>query len=218
VHDSLSLSLETVLSAYAHGFFPMGDGYSQGMHWYNPELRAVMPIANIHVSRRLKSFILKHPFEIRIDTAFSEVIEGCAENRVGDWINQDIQTLFTTLHRAGFAHSLECWKDDKLVGGIYGLALGQAFCAESMFSRVSSASKVALVHLCALLQDRGFTLLDCQIWNAHTGQFGAYEIPQAEYLRRLSEALQNHAEFSMSDDSQTLISRFLRNSGKADKR
>lgn len=172
-----------------------------------------MPI-RLHVPRKLRKLALTHPFDIRIDTAFAEVMKGCMENREHQWITSDIRKLFNVMHQAGYAHSVECWQDDKLVGGIYGLALGQAFCAESMFSRVTAGSKLALIHLCARLERGGFSLLDCQILNGHTEQFGAYEVPRMEYLKRLHSALRNSADFCLQSESteiseSNLIREFL---------
>lgn len=202
------LPLNDVLNAYANGYFPMGDsGGDSGdggkggnpMYWYNPPLRAVMPIEGLHVSQKLRKLARAHPFEIRIDSAFSAVMEGCMENRPHQWITADIRRLFKALHMAGYAHSVECWQGGRLVGGLYGLALGGAFCAESMFSRVSGASKIALIHLCARLNKGGFTLLDCQILNEHTEQFGAHDIPKTEYIQRLHQALRAPADFLLRE-------------------
>ena len=194
------LPLNDVLNAYANGYFPMGDGHSDdSMHWYNPPMRAVMPIEDLHISRKLRKLARTHPFEIRIDSAFPDVMEGCMENRPYQWITSDIRRLFNALHLAGYAHSVECWQENRLVGGIYGLALGGAFCAESMFSRVPAASKIALIHLCARLHKGGFTLLDCQILNEHTEQFGAHDLPKTEYIRRLHQAIRGPADFLLQE-------------------
>ncbi|MDB5491940.1 MAG: Leucyl/phenylalanyl-tRNA--protein transferase [Micavibrio sp.] len=199
------LPLHDVLNAYANGYFLMGDGQDDhSMHWYNPPMRAVMPIRELHISRKLKKLARSNPFEIRIDSAFPAVMEGCMENRLYQWITPDIRKLFNALHLSGYAHSIECWQANRLVGGIYGLALGGAFCAESMFSRVPGASKIALVHLCARLDKGGFCLLDCQILNEHTEQFGAHDIPKTEYIRRLHHAIRAPADFLLQDTSPPL--------------
>lgn len=207
--------LQDVLNAYANGYFPMGDSYGElgVMNWHNPPERAVMPI-RLHVPRKLRGLALQNDFEIRIDTAFADVMAGCMEGREYQWITGDIRKIFNALHQAGHAHSIECWQDDQLVGGIYGLALGQAFCAESMFSRVTGASKIALIHLCARLEKGGFSLLDCQILNDHTEQFGAYDIPRMEYLKRLHLAIRGPADFFLQSgaceqDEKALVRDFL---------
>lgn len=203
--DPLPLPLDVVLRAYAQGYFPMGDGYGNDeMNWYNPPQRAVLPLGDLHISRKLRRLALTSPYEIRIDTAFEAVIEGCTENRLYQWITRDIRNIFNALHKAGLAHSVECWSENRLVGGIYGLALGSAFCAESMFNRAPEASKIALLHLCARLAKGGFTLLDCQIWNEHTGQFGAYDIPKNEYLARLDRAICTPADFALEGFTQAV--------------
>ena len=206
------LPIDTVLNAYCNGYFPMGDDDGE-VRWYRPERRAIMPFRNMHVSRKLRKLVLRRPYEIRVDTAFQEVIAGCAENRIGQWITDDIQALFNELHKAGFAHSVECWKGEELVGGIYGLAMGGAFCAESMFSRESNASKVALIHLCAHLDAGGFTLLDCQILNDHTQRLGAIEIPGSSYLALLHDAILSPADFGLSErggtDMHALVTDYL---------
>ena len=184
--------------------------------WFNPPRRAVMPIEGMHIPRKLRRLALKNPFEVRIDTAFDAVIAACAapaERRPSTWINDDIISIFSVLHRIGFAHSVECWRDGVLEGGVYGLALGGAFCAESMFSRASGASKIALLHLCARLSAAGFTLLDCQLLNDHTARFGAYEISRAAYLPLLNAALQNSCDFSLTGRNppeSALLAEFLK--------
>lgn len=188
-----------VLNAYAQGYFPMGNSENPAeTGWFNPPMRAVLPIDDLYINRKLRRFALTNPYQIRIDTHFMAVMEGCAQPtpaRPDTWINPEIQAMFHALHLAGHAHSVEIWDGDELVGGLYGVALNSAFCGESMFSRVSGASKLALIHLCTRLSVGGFQLLDCQILNDHTAQFGAYEIPKAEYLRRLDLALQVPANF-----------------------
>ncbi len=162
-----------------------------------PPQRAILPLDRVNIPRSLRRLIEKKPFEIKVDTAFDRVIEACAATpyRPDTWINAEIIEIFKTFHRAGLAHSVECWQGETLAGGLYGLAIGGAFCGESMFSRVSGASKIALVHLCHRLRSGGFTLLDCQILNPHTAQFGAYDIPQADYLRQLGMAIRENGGF-----------------------
>lgn len=204
-----SLTPEMVLNAYAQGFFPMSSSENpKETAWFNPPMRAILPLDALHISRKLRRFAARHPFEVTIDTAFQAVIDGCAAptpSRPDTWINPEIKGIFQMMHEAGYAHSVEIWQDNQLVGGIYGLALNAAFCAESMFSRVSGASKIALLHLCARLSAGGFRLLDCQILNDHTARFGAYEITQDEYLTRLHQALQNPADFRAAGTDERII-------------
>jgi leucyl/phenylalanyl-tRNA--protein transferase len=206
--------LKAVLANYAQGFFPMADQEDDTkIDWFTTKIRAQLPIENFHVGRSLRKQVLRNLFEIRVDTAFEEVMLGCMENRPGQWINDEIRALFAALHRAGHTHSLECWQDNKLVGGIYGLSLGGAFCAESMFSRAPNASKVALVHLCARLNAAGFTVLDCQYLNDHTESLGAYEIPHEEYLRRLHNAIHSSTDFETCkniENPQKLVEFYLK--------
>ncbi len=189
-----------LLQAYASGYFPMADtAQSTALYWYDPELRGQLPIADFHVSRRLRKTVRRKRFDITFDRDFSGVIRGCAEPAKGrwqTWINAGIIELFEQLHEQGYAHSVEAWLDGELVGGVYGLALGGAFFAESMFSRRTDASKVALVHLVARLWKQGYTLLDTQFLNDHLLQFGAYEITRADYKDKLAEALEKDCQFS----------------------
>lgn len=215
--NSPALTPDLVLNAYAQGFFPMASNEDQDeIHWFNPPDRAVLPFAQVKISRSLHQLIKKKPFEIKVDTAFDQVIEACAAataDRPSTWINTEIMNIFKTLHRAGFAHSVECWQGDSLVGGLYGLTLGSAFCGESMFSRESGASKIALIHLCARLDSAGFTLLDCQILNDYTAQFGAYEIPKDTYLQQLSSAIKKPGNFALKGQETAesiLIDDFLK--------
>lgn len=178
--------------------------------WFNPPLRGVIPIDRLVVGDALKKAVLDGDYEVRINTAFDAVIESCAAGRTETWINRRIELLFKALHRAGYAHSVECWRGGALVGGLYGLIPGgAAFCGESMFSRAPRASAIALVHLCARLWAGGFTLLDCQIPTEHTIKFGAYEISQSDYRHRLEEALGQRADFSLhtrtGNDEKALV-------------
>lgn len=188
-----------LLACYARGVFPMADAREDArVFLIDPERRGVIPLDGFHVSRRLARTVRGEPFEIRVDSAFSEVVAACAAagpGRLETWINGPIERLYGQLHGAGYAHSVECWLDGELVGGLYGVALEGAFFGESMFSRRTDASKVALVHLVARLIAGGFTLLDTQFQTDHLAQFGAQEIPRREYHRRLSRALRTPAEF-----------------------
>ncbi len=193
------LTPELLLRAYAVGIFPMADSRaSRHLYWLDPEWRGIIPLDAFHAPRRLRRTVRRKPFEVRVDSAFRQVIAICAERREGrqeSWINVDIERLYTALHELGVAHSVECWSAGELVGGLYGVALGGAFFGESMFSRTTDASKVALVHLVARLRLGGFTLLDTQFTTRHLQQFGAIEIPRAEYRQRLAAALKQSPVF-----------------------
>ncbi len=207
---------EDVIRAYQCGLFPMADSRNAAQfHWYDPPLRGQLSITGLHIPARLQRTVLKFPYQVKIDTAFEEVIDGCAapgKGRVETWINSGIRKMFIDLHHAGYAHSVEAWDGDKLVGGLYGLAIGGAFMGESMFSRARDASKIALVHLCARLWKGGFSLLDTQFTNPHLEQFGVYEVPRDEYLQALHLALSNDADFiSSGHDEQNLVHDYLAN-------
>ena len=164
----------------------------------DPERRGVIPLDGFHISKRLARTVRAEPYEIRIDTAFHEVLLACAASgpgRAETWINHVIEGLYLQLHELGFAHSVECWKDGALVGGLYGVSLQGAFFGESMFSRARDASKVALVHLVARLISGGYRLLDAQFMTEHLSQFGAQEISRTDYHRRLGHALGADGEF-----------------------
>lgn len=185
---------DLVLRAYAAGVFPMAESRgSDRVYWLDPALRGVLPLdAGFHLPRRLRRTALSPRFHVTVDRDFAGVIRGCAEpapGRTDTWINAEIEWLFAELHRRGHAHSVETWAEGRLVGGLYGVALGAAFFGESMFSRVADASKVALVHLVARLRLGGFVLCDTQFLTEHLARFGAVEIPKAEYKRRLAAAL-----------------------------
>ena len=183
------LSLPRLLDAYRNGIFPW-FGHDQPILWWSPDPRMVLFPAELKVSRSLARTLRNARFEVRADTAFDAVIEGCRQPRRGEsgtWITEEMAEAYGTLHRAGFAHSVETWLDDKLVGGLYGVALGRAFFGESMFARVSDASKVALVALARQLQHWGFGVIDCQMNTAHLASLGAREISRAEFTRRLRE-------------------------------
>jgi leucyl/phenylalanyl-tRNA--protein transferase len=198
-----------VLRAYAEGLFPMAESASADeLFWYDPDHRGILPLDRFHVPRRLERTLRQERFEVRFDTAFPAVILACAAEhpgRASTWINRDIVRLYCQLHELGFAHSVESWEQDELVGGLYGVALGGAFFGESMFSRRSNASKVALVHLVDRLRAGGFVLLDTQFVTEHLRQFGAVEIPRAEYRRRLDQALTTDARFELDMKSGTPV-------------
>jgi leucyl/phenylalanyl-tRNA--protein transferase len=188
-----------LLDCYARGVFPMADARDDDrVFLIDPEKRGVAPLDAFHVPRRLARTVRGDPFEIRMDTAFAQVVAACAALKPGrteTWINGVIEELYTQLFEMGHAHSVECWLDGELVGGLYGVSLGAAFFGESMFSRRTDASKVALVHLVARLIADGYRLLDTQFITDHLATFGAIEIPRAEYHRRLARALAHEASF-----------------------
>lgn len=206
---------DDLLDVYSQGCFPMADSANDlNFSICAPEHRSLLPIETLHVPKSLRKRVLKQEFDIRINTAFSQVIDGCAEvsqSRNDTWINPSIKNLFNELHDMGHAHSVEAWKDDALVGGLYGLQLGSAFCGESMFSRATDASKVALVHLCARLSFTGFTLLDSQLKNPHLEQFGQMIVPQERYMHLLEEARRKSASFTQTGglDEMTLVRKYL---------
>ncbi len=204
---------DLVLRAYRAGLFPMAERRDgERLYWLDPELRGVQPLDAFHLPRRLARTVLSDTFQVRCDTAFAEVMLGCAaptSDRPETWINPEIERLFGALHAMGHAHSVECWRDGRLVGGLYGVALGGAFFGESMFSAERDASKVALVHLVARLRLGGFRLLDTQFVTEHLARFGAVEIPRAEYRRRLLVALEAPARFLADPDPATLRAELL---------
>ncbi len=181
------LRVEEVLAAYRRGWFPMADPDGT-IYWYSAKRRGIIELDGLKTSRSLRRSIAKRFFEIRIDTAFVEVMKACAE-RSETWISEEIIRLYTELFERGYAHSVETFHNDALVGGLYGVALGGAFFGESMFSRMTDASKVALVALVEHLRQRGFVLLDTQFITLHLESLGAIEITEAAYLERLRNAL-----------------------------
>ena len=191
----LTLTPEGVLLAYRHGIFPMADERSDEVLWFRPDPRAIIPLDGFHVSRSLARTIKRATFEIRVDTAFEGVMRGCADRPEGTWISERFVEVYGALHRAGQAHSVEAWRAGRLIGGAYGLALGGAFMAESMFHRETDASKVALEALVVRLRERGFILLDVQYVTPHLESLGAVEITRREYERRLAEALRLDCRF-----------------------
>ena len=186
---------EALLRCYADGVFPMGEARDDPrVFLVEPDQRGVIPLDGFHIPTRLRRTIRREPFVVRVDTAFSAVLDACAASAPGredTWINAPIRSLYLELHARGFAHSIECWRDGSLVGGLYGVTLGGAFFGESMFSRATDASKVALAHLVARLRLGGWRLLDAQFRTPHLDQFGLIETPQTIYLRLLDAALRN---------------------------
>ncbi len=187
------LDPQMVLGAYSVGVFPMADDRdAAGVYWVEPRRRAILPLDGFHLSRSLRKRIASDRFRVTADTAFGDVVRLCAQSardRPDTWINHGIEHAFTRLHELEFAHSIECWDGDRLVGGLYGLALGRAFFGESMVSRMTDASKVALAWLVARLRLGGFTLLDCQFQTDHLTSLGAVEIDRAAYMALLEGAL-----------------------------
>lgn len=188
-----------LLECYRRGVFPMGESQDDPrLFLVDPDVRGVLPLKGFHVPKRLARLVKTDPFTIRFDTAFTRVVELCAEpapGRTNTWINTPILNLYSALHRQGHAHSVECWIGDELVGGLYGVSLKGAFFGESMFSRVTDASKVALVHLVAKLIASGYRLLDAQFVNNHLKQFGIEEIGRDDFHTRLSKALAADAKW-----------------------
>jgi leucyl/phenylalanyl-tRNA--protein transferase len=190
---------ELLVSAYASGWFPMAvDGGE--IRWFSPDPRGIIPLDAFHVSRRLLRVVRKGSFRIEIDRAFEEVMRACADAErdpgdPGTWINEEIVQSYTELHERGVAHSVEAWNGARLVGGLYGVALGGAFFGESMFHRETDASKVALVALVERLRSRGYRLLDTQWTTEHLEQFGAVEIPRERYIELLNASLRQDCRF-----------------------
>ena len=197
------------------GYFPMAESRkNKNLVFIDPEYRALIPIEDFHISKSLSRLIKKKPFTITMDQAFYQVIRNCATiNRKETWINLEIEKLFITLNEMRYAHSVECWDNQKLIGGIYGLAIGGIFFAESMFSCTTNGSKVALLNLVARLWKTGFKILDVQFLNSHLLQFGAYEIENIIFKRKLKEVLNIENKFysstSTDDDFFETVLTFL---------
>lgn len=195
-----AITPDLLLQAYEVGFFPMADGAEDDdLFWVNPPMRGVIPLDQFHVPRRLARTVRQDVFEVRVDSDFDGVIEGCgasAPGRSSTWINADIRRLYGALFERGACHTVEVWRDEALVGGLYGVSIGGAFFGESMFSRERDASKVALVHLVGRLKASGYTLLDTQFITEHLKQFGACEIPADNYRKLLADAVGLKADFN----------------------
>jgi leucyl/phenylalanyl-tRNA---protein transferase len=190
---------QVLLKAYACGIFPMAESADDpGLFWVEPEMRGVIPLDGFHVPRSLRKTIKRGRFEIRIDHDFEAVIDACAQatsDRPKTWINRRIRRLYCDLHAIGHCHSVECWADGELKGGLYGVKIGAAFFGESMFSRETDASKVALVHLVHRLRCGGFELLDTQFTTDHLLRFGAVDVPKRKYSKMLERAVAGKADF-----------------------
>ena len=194
-----AFTVEDLIACYQRGVFPMADAREDDrVFLIDPDRRGVIPLQGFHVPRRLARTVRAETYHVRIDSAFEAVIEACAEARPGrleTWINAPIQALYGELYARGLAHSVECWADGELVGGLYGVALGAAFFGESMFSTARDSSKVALAHLVARLIAGRYQLLDTQFLTGHLSQFGAHDIPRAHYRKKLIQALAGDADF-----------------------
>jgi leucyl/phenylalanyl-tRNA--protein transferase len=192
------LSVVRLLDGYRHGIFPWPAYPGEPMLWWTPDPRAILPLDGMYVSRRLERRLKSGAFELRANTAFVRVIESCATGpgrERGTWLTPEMIDAYSRLHELGHAHSVEAWRDGRLVGGVYGVAIGGFFSAESMFYRERDASKAALARLVAHLNARGYDLLDVQQWTPHTGRLGVIEIPRREYLHRLAAAVEMPVTF-----------------------
>jgi leucyl/phenylalanyl-tRNA--protein transferase len=206
---TLTITPELMLRAYRIGLFPMAESRdSTTLYWLDPEQRGVIPLRGFHLPRRLAKTLRRAPYRFTANRAFARVLSECAAPRPGSydsWINAEIAGLFAALHAEGHAHSIEAWEGERLVGGLYGIAIGGAFFGESMFSRADDASKLALVQLVARLRLGGFTLLDAQFTTEHLAQFGTEAVPRAEYKAMLAEAVERPARFPAEPDPAALL-------------
>ena len=214
--ERFAFSPETLIKAYSLGVFPMADSAeSREIKFYDPDMRALIPLAwrqgarhEFHIPRRLARTVRRQPFAVTINRDFATVIDECAairDGRTDTWINRDIRQLYIALHRLGFAHSVEVWDGETLVGGLYGVALRAAFFFFFLFSRRTDASKIALVHLVARLRAGGFRLLDAQFTNDHLMQFGIYELNRDMFQERLAAALATAGNLDLGADSQPMV-------------
>lgn len=196
---SLTLTPDILLRAYSLGIFPMAESRdSVEIHWVEPRLRGIFPMDGFHISRSLRSEILRADYRVTVDHDFAGVVAACAD-RATTWINAEITDLYGQLHQMGHAHSLEVWRENALIGGVYGVHLGAAFFGESMFSRATGGSKLALAYLTHRLRAGGFALFDTQYLTPHLASLGAIEIPKSAYQAQLSAALTAQANFSPQD-------------------
>ncbi len=205
------LTPDVLLRAYAMGIFPMAESAdARELNWYDPPIRALIPLdERFHIPHRLARTIRKQPYQVTLNKNFAETMRGCAAPAAGretTWINTDIVRLYTTLHRRGHAHSIEVWDGKELIGGLYGVSMGRAFFGESMFSRKTDASKIALVHLVALLRRYDYRLLDTQFQTPHLERFGTFEVTRANYQHMLADALQHKAApFPLEPDWPNIV-------------
>lgn len=210
----MSLPPEILLHGYSIGIFPMAEHRDDPeVFWVDPIRRGVFPLDRFHLSRSLARRMRRGDYQVSIDRDFAGVLDGCAD-RAETWINPEIRASYVALHRLGHAHSLEIWDGTQLIGGVYGVVLGAAFFGESMFSRRTDASKIALAHLVDRLRQTGFALFDTQFLTAHLASLGAVEIPRAEYRRRLERALDGSVDFSavIEQSPQGVIQRITQTS------
>lgn len=210
----MGLTPDLLLHGYSIGIFPMAEHRNDpDLFWVDPKLRGVFPLDGFHISRSLARRIRNCGFSVTINRDFAAVVDGCAD-RADTWINEELRTLYAQLHHSGRAHSLEVWEGDHLVGGVYGVALGAAFFGESMFSRRSDASKIALAYLVDRLRQTGFQLFDTQFLTAHLASLGAIEIPRHQYRQLLDQATAASADFTaeMCQTPQGVIQRITQTS------
>ncbi len=195
----VEITPELLIQAYTVGMFPMAmDADDPQLHWIEPSWRCIIPLDGLKISRSLAKTVRQGRFDVRVNTAFDQVLDACAASAPGrekTWINTTIRQLYTALHRRGQVHSVECWREDALVGGLYGVSIGAAFFGESMFHRETDASKVALVHLVERLNAGGYVLLDAQFRTDHLVSLGAIEVPKLRYKAMLADAVRKNADF-----------------------
>ncbi len=200
---AVELTPELIIRAYQAGIFPMAeDETSTELFWVSPLKRGIIPLEDYHISRSLKKTLRNHPYQVKVDTDFDAVIEGCAtegEDRESTWINKDIRRLYGALFERGVVHTVEVWDGAELVGGLYGVSLGAAFFGESMFHRRTDCSKIAMAHLLRRLEAGGYQLLDTQFVTDHLKTFGGIEIPREDYEMRLSAALKRRGDYFAVD-------------------
>ncbi|MES2728901.1 MAG: leucyl/phenylalanyl-tRNA--protein transferase [Pseudomonadota bacterium] len=206
----MSTHAQTLLDLYRAGYFPMADARdADTVQVLAPHMRALLPIRDLHISRRLLRTLRQTMFDVRVDTATSAVIAACAAARPDTWINPMIEKAYNDLAAQGHVHSVEVWDQDRLVGGLYGVSLGGLFCGESMFSHMRDASKIALVHLCARLSHQGYTLLDAQFDNPHLHQFGQYTMPHEAYVQAIAEICDLPVTFADAMPQAEMLRRYL---------
>lgn len=203
----VEITPQLLLKAYAIGIFPMAESVDDpGMFWVEPEMRGILPLNNFHIPRSLKKSFRRSDLEVKVDSDFEAVVAACAGDgikRDGTWINRRIRNLYSELFEMGFCHSVETWHDGKLVGGLYGVSLGGAFFGESMFSKRTDASKIALIHLVYRMRQGKFRLLDTQFTTEHLERFGVVEIPRDDYRKLLENAISADADFFAYDGGAT---------------